>query len=290
LNGSDFLHTGSGGAIDLGFDDACNAYTVTMISGQDFLRQVTPSGDFTQYGGVTNLNMGEVAVLRVPGDEFGTVGAAGEVALTYICCASCGCRGGDPQGVARLDREGAARLPMVIAATPTAGSGPFGVIHLDTGPSGLTYGRDDALYVGNVMEVGDFVRADLSSGESSVVHRLESRVYAGATFGPNSLLVAVADHTIYRVDTRSDAREAWSTTEADVTSLVRDPFTGRVLISVRGGQIFEYSSRGVLLREFAMAPASGRAAYAPDGFLYYLVAGWPTTARVLRFELPSRLE
>ena len=140
------------------------------------------------------------------------------------------------------------------------------------------------------MVVGDFVRADLMSGESTVVHSFGSRVFASANFGPNSLLVAVADRTIFRADTRSDRREAWATTEIDVTSIVRDPFTGHVLITVRGGQIFEYTARGVRIRELARAPASGRAAYAPDGFLYYLVAGFPTMGRVLRFELPTRLE
>ena len=67
LNAADFLLGGDGGAIDLEFDDACNAYAVTVISGQDYLRQLTPDGTITVTGGVTNLDMGEVAVLREPG-------------------------------------------------------------------------------------------------------------------------------------------------------------------------------------------------------------------------------
>ncbi len=79
-------------------------------------------------------------------------------------------------------------------------------------------------------------------------------------------------------------------TEADVTSLVRDPFTGRVLVAVRGGEVWEYSSRGERLGVFASGGASGRIAYAADGYLYYMVVGWPTTPSVARFELPRRLD
>ncbi|MCA9611293.1 MAG: hypothetical protein KC586_00910, partial [Myxococcales bacterium] len=133
LNQDDFLLGGDGGAFDLEFDDACNAYVATMISGTDYLRQLAPDGMLTVWDGVTNLNMGEVAVLRAIGGEFGSDDDPGEVALTYVCCASCGCVGADPQGVARLDRAGEISLPMVVEATPSTGTAPWGSATLDTG-------------------------------------------------------------------------------------------------------------------------------------------------------------
>ncbi|MCB9613773.1 MAG: hypothetical protein H6722_15120 [Sandaracinus sp.] len=136
LNQDDFLLGGDGGAFDLEFDDACNAYAATMISGTDYLRQLAPDGTLTVWDGVTNLNMGEVAVLRAIGGEFGSDDDPGEVALTYVCCASCGCVGADPQGVARLDRAGEVSLPMVVEATPSTGTAPWGSATLDTGPTG----------------------------------------------------------------------------------------------------------------------------------------------------------
>ena len=289
MNAADFLRGGDGGALDLEFDDACNAYAVTTISGADYLRQLAPDGTLTTWTGVTNLNMGEVAALRLPGGEFGD-GSLGEVALTYVCCAACGCMGSDPQGVARLDREGTSSLPMVIVAMPSPGEGPFGVPALDTGPFGLTWGRDRRLYVGNVTTQGDVVRADLTTGATSEIHRLPGRVHASATFDPESLLVAIAGGAIHRISTDGPETALFAEAGEDVTSLVRDPFTGGVYVAVRSGAIIWFDRDGTRLGELDPAPsAPGRLAYAPDGFLYHLVPGFPSTAAVTRYVLPATL-
>lgn len=290
MNGDDFLRGGDGGAFDLEFDDACNAYAVTMISGTDYLRQLAPDGTLTVWDGVTNLNMGEVAVRRIEGDEFGTGDGEGQVALTYVCCATCGCVADDPQGVARLDRvDPTTSLPMVVTATPSQGMGPFDRAELDTGPYGLTWGRDNTLYVGNVTDQGDLVRADLDDGTSEEIHRLPARIHASAVFDRRSLLVAVDEGVIHRVATDASTREVWAEVGEDVTSLVRDPFTGRVYVSVTSARILEYGPTGTRLGEWAAPGERGRLAYAPDGYLYYLISGWPTRAEVLRFALPEAL-
>jgi len=287
MNMDDFLRGGDGGAFDLEFDDGCNAYIVTMISGPDYLRQLTPAGELTIWTGVTNLNMGEVAVLRRPGDEFGVGDALGEVALTYICCATCGCVSSDPQGVAHLDRVGMASLPMVVEATPSSGGGPWDVVLVDTGPYGLAYGRNDRLYVGNVTAQGDLVAANLTDGSTEEIHRLPARIHATAVFDDTSLLVALEGGDIHRVHVTSDVTAPWTSIGEDVTSIVRDPFTGHVYVSVASARILEYDPGGSLIGELAAPGEKGRMAYAPDGFLYYLVVGWPTRAEVQRFALPT---
>ena len=290
MNMDDFLRGGDGGAFDLEFDDACNAYVVTMISGTDYLRQLTPDGTLTIWTGVTNLNMGEVAVRRIEGDEFGTGEGEGQVGLTYVCCATCGCVSADPQGVARLDRvDPETSLPMVITAMPSPGEGPFQNSALDTGPYGLTWGRDNTLYVGNVTAQGDLVRADLDAGTTEELHRLPARIHASAVFDRHSLLVAVDEGTIYRVATDSERTEVWAEVGEDVTSMVRDPFTGRVYVSVTSARILEHAPDGTSLGEWEAPGERGRLAYAPDGFLYYLISGWPTRAEVLRYPLPETL-
>jgi hypothetical protein len=290
MNMDDFLRGGDGGAMDLEFDDACNAYIVTMISGPDHLRQLAPDGTLTTWTGVTNLNMGEVGVRRIAGDEFGTGDGEGQVALTYVCCAACGCVGADPQGVARLERPGPTTfLPMVIVAMPSQGEGPFQVPAFDTGPFGLTWGRDNRLYVGNVEAQGDLVEANLDAGSTRPVATLPARIHASATFGARTLLVAIEGGAIYRVGVDSGAFELWAELEQDVTSLVRDPFTGRVYVSESTSHILEYDARGTLLRVFGEPNESGRIAYAPDGYLYYVVPGYGTRAEVSRFELPQAL-
>jgi hypothetical protein len=150
------------GGID--FTDECIAWMVTLRSGTDYLRRLTPDGTLTEWAGVANLNMGEVKVLRrltapqltaplkllaepvappLPKEGYG------EVAITYTCCPTCGCQANPPQGVARLVEEDIVKpLPIVIIAKATQGTGPFGSTAADAGPQGLTWGADRVLYVG----------------------------------------------------------------------------------------------------------------------------------------------
>src|SRR5699024_10074004 len=115
------------GLVDLEFDPGCTAWGATLISGPDYLRSVTPRGTTGSLAGITNLSMGEVAVLqqvvtpRSGATPYG--GAMIDVSLGYICCSTCGCMlDSTPQGVARLDPVAMA-LPLVIPSqTFTDGS------------------------------------------------------------------------------------------------------------------------------------------------------------------------
>lgn len=286
MNMPDFVHGGDNGLVDLELDDACNAYGVTTISGTDYLRELAPDGTLTVHPGVTNLNMGEVAVLRPYTSEFET--APGEVALTYTCCLSCGCVGSDPQGVARLDREGAVRLPMVLTAVASDASGPFGIRVLDGGPFGLTWGRDRTLYVGNVAADGDVHRADLATGTSGEIARLPGRVHATSTFDGRTLLVAIAGGSLHLLAVDGAAQRPFAEVGQDVTSLVRDPFLGVVYVSRRDGSVVTLDARGGAAGELVAAGGEpGRLAYGPDGALYYLRTGFPLRPRIERIALPA---
>jgi len=150
--------------IGLDFADDCTAWMVTLRDGVDYLRRLTPADELTEWPGVSNLDMGEVKVLRSltipqlgvplpwtseprPPGEPTPVEGLGEVAITYTCIG--GCDGNDPQGVARLVEDDPQNpLPIVIVAAVTTGAGPFGVAVVDAGPQGLTWGIDRVLYVG----------------------------------------------------------------------------------------------------------------------------------------------
>lgn len=108
-------------------------------------------------------------------------------------------------------------------------------------------------------------------------------------FGARSLLVAIAGGAIHRVSTSSSTSELWAEVGEDVTSIVRDPFTGRVYVSVSSARVLEYDGDGAPIGEWQSPGERGRMAYAPDGYLYYLISGWPTTAEVLRYALPATL-
>ena len=155
----------------LDFADDCTAWMVTLRDGVDYLRRLRPDGELTQWPGVSNLDMGEVKVLRrltipqakaplpwsgEPPPPPQAVEGLGEVALTYICCANCGCALNPPQGVAHLVEDDPNQpLPIVITATTTQGSGPFMSKLFDAGPQGLTWGEDRVLYVGHGSEVAN---------------------------------------------------------------------------------------------------------------------------------------
>ncbi len=283
LNDPGFVH----GLVDLDFDLSCGAWAVTIISGQDYLRHVTPNGEISQVPGVANLNMDEVAALQGINATFG--GDALEVALTYTCCNSCGCASNPPKGVAWYDQANGT-LPLLIPAQISLyGEGPFHTTYLDEGPKGLTWGLQEALYVGNVQANGDFYTVDLATQTIGLVTTLPERVWAACPFDGNRLLVALADRTIRLLHTVDGAYTLFAEAANDVTSMVRDPFTGRVYVSFFGGEVWAYSSGGVALGLFAQGTQTGRVSLSPDGYLYHLNVAPDTAASVQRFELPGAL-
>jgi hypothetical protein len=287
------LSSCDGGIFDLDFDQACNAWGVTMISGPDYLRKIDPAGLVTEFVGVTNLNMGEVATIKGKEGEFG--GGLTDVSLSYICCSTCGCQisgsGGEPQGVAELD-PGTSTLPMRIPSTQyTTGAGPFGFYQLDTGPYGLAWGLDRVLYVGNIEQNGDFHALDLASNTKQVVATLTARVYAAAPFNRTRMVVGVAGGEVKLVPVLGAIGTVTPLIKLadEITSIARDPWSGRVYASLANLDIVSFSSNGTDLQIFQVAPALGRIALAPDGYLYHLTIGWPTQAEIVRWPLPDTL-
>jgi hypothetical protein len=286
------------GAFDLDFDEICNAYAVTMISGPDYLRQLTPGGVFTEWASTTNLNMGQVAVLRALAGEFKVIG---DIAATYICCATCGCieTGDDGRlGVVHLDRTSTTRpLPNVLPAKPSTGTGPFHSATLDTGPYALTWGADKNLYVGNVDVNGDYVRIDLGSTPptSTKLATFAARVIAATPYDRLRLLVATEGGKVFLMKTKEGTTTDFATMPGDVTSIKRDRFTGRVYaeVSTTPPQIFELSPDGKTQTLFQKPPRLGRIAIAPDGWLYHLsvypASGWKSTKdTIVRWALPAK--
>ncbi len=298
LNDFKFSRCGSvsscdGGIFDLDFDQKCNAYGVTMISGTDYLRKIAPSGTVTENAGVTNLNMGEVAAIQGKGGLFG--GGLQDVALTYICCATCGCvlsgSGGNPQGVASVDTSNGS-LPMKIPTVNfSSGAGPFGDSQIDTGPYGLTWGLDQVLYVGNVDANGDYHALDLSTQTKKVVATFAKRVIASAPFDTTRMMVGLEGGEVQLVPVlgKTGTPKTLIKLATHMTSLVRDPWSGRIYTELSDKSIVSFAEDGSDLKPFQTAPALGRIAIAPDGHVYHLTLGWPTKAEIVRWPLPTTL-
>jgi len=287
------LSSCDGGIFDLDFDQKCNAYGVTMISGTDFLRKIDTQGAVSEVAGVTNLNMGEVAAIQGKGGLFG--GDLEDVALTYTCCATCGCiltgSGGNPQGVAALDVQ-SGTLPMKIPTTKfSSGAGPFGSATLDTGPYGLSWGLDRVLYVGNVDANGDYHALDLATQTTKVVATFGKRVLASAPFDATRMLVGLEGGEVQLVPIlgKTGSPKTLVTLSTHMTSIVRDSWSGRVYAELSDKSIVSFAEDGSDLNVFQTAPALGRITIAPDGYLYHLTVGWPTAAEIVRWQLPASL-
>jgi hypothetical protein len=292
LNDPAFLH----GIVDLDFDNTCTAWGATLISGPDYLRSIAPDGTVASIAGVTNLNMGEVAILQhiaVPTSAtfpqpFDVPGL--DVSLTYICCASCGCQlSSTPQGVARLDPM-TSSIPLVIPSkTFTTGNGPFGAGVFDTGPAGLSYGTNRVLYVGNVDANGDYYRLDLDTKAQTLVTTFAARVHASAPFDAVTQIVALEGGELRLLRVTDGASTVLATSDAPVTGLVRDFFDGSIYVARRDGAIWRYDSAGQG-SVFQTAKNPARIAIAPNGWLYAVEVPPPfgdVTPTVERWQLPA---
>lgn len=302
---------------DLEFADDCTAWMVTLRSGTDYLRRLTPDGTLTEWGGVSNLNMGEVKVLKAvtppagisvgrPGAMRGASATAsgsatglvepgargveglGEVALTYTCCSSCGCFTDPPQGVARLVEDDPANpLPLVIESTITQGTGPFGAASADAGPFGLTWGIDRVLYVGNSTLNGEIVSADLDMGSQAALGSLGGRITAAAPVSAAHLLLAIEGGEIHRFNVRTGASELVADVMQDVTSLSHDAFDGSVYAGLRSLEVvvLDWSSGDVT--PFDVMPGLGRVTVSPNGQLWFSPVGYLDPNPISAWDLPD---
>ena len=268
------------------FADDCTAWMVTLRSGTDYLRRLRPDGELTEWPGVSNLDMGEVKVLRrltipqlheAPPVASGPVAppqpveGLGEVAITYTCIG--GCFGDIIQGVARLvEDDPDDPLPIVIPATETMGGGPFMAPVADAGPQGLTWGEDRVLYVGNSTANGEYNTADLVQATVAVVHNFPARVTASAPVSPAHLLVAVEGGALYRYNVLTKESALVTELGAHVTGLSHDSFSGLVYASMSSLEVLALEPFTGVFEVFATMPDKGRVAVSPSGKLYYVPA------------------
>ena len=303
---------------DLEFADDCTAWMVTLRSGTDFLRRLTPDGTLTEWGGVSNLNMGEVKVLKSvtppagigagapnglravspvpsPGsaNDLASPPAAGveglgEVALTYTCCSTCGCFVDPPQGVARLEEDDPMNpLPLVVEATVTQGSGPFGVASADAGPFGLTWGIDRVLYVGNSTANGDIVTADLEMGTQAALGTLPGRITAGAPISGAHLLLAIEGGDVYRFNVLTLGSTLVTSLGQDVTSLSHDAFDGTVYVGLGNLDVVALDPWTGDSSPFATMPGVGRVTVSPNGQLWFSPVGFLDPSPIAPWDLPN---
>jgi hypothetical protein len=293
---------------DLEFSDDCDAWMVTLRSGPDYLRRMTPGGVMTEWESVANLNMGEVKVLKVltpqappPPGDVGDItpssglpqtvggGTLGEVAITYTCCPTCGCFVDPPQGVARLLEGEPVPLPIVLPAVATQGTqGPFFNVPADAGPMGLTWGEDLRLYVGNSQANGNYDTVDLLGETQDFLLAFESRVTAAAPLTAVHLLIALDTGELLRFNTKTHQATPVYDFEVGVTGLSHDSFTGLVYASLSDLSVVAVDPFSAEITDFETMPNLGRVAVSPDGKLWFVPARFVVgNLSLIHWDLPG---
>lgn len=290
----------------LDFADDCTAWAVTVSGGQEFVRSLTSAGMLVSYGAIGDYDLGEVRVLRqltIPQikvappiasapEPIVPVEGFGEVALTYICCPTCGSCANNPaaRGVARLvEDDPNMPLPIVIYAEPTQGTGPFGQMHLDGGPQGLTWGEDRVLYVGNAGADGEYSSADLEAGTVTTLHTFAARVSASAPVSPVHNLVALLGGELYRFNVVTHEVEFVVDLMQDVTGLTHDAFDGHVYASLRNLEVVRMHPFTGAVASFQTMPALGRVAVSPSGNLWFTPVKYLNPGALMSWPLPTSL-
>lgn len=288
--------------VDLEFADDCTAWMATLRSGTDYVRRLETNGTVTEWAGVSNLDMGEIKVLKqliVPAEAAQIAGkkapdvpapveGLGEVAITYICIG--GCFVDPPQGVARLIEDDQQNpLPVVIPATTTTGDGPFGHFVIDAGPMGLTWGEDRVLYVGNSTENGELNTADLEAETVDVLANLPERIHAAASVSPVHLLVAIEGGSLYLFNTVTADLEFVVDIGSDVTSLSHDAFSGLVYAGLQSLEIAVVKPFTGEIEMFGMMPGKGRVTVSPNGELYFSPVKYIDPGVIVKWPLPATL-
>ncbi len=291
----------------LDFADDCTAWGVTISGGQEFVRRLTSAGEYVSFGAIGDYDLGEVRVLRhltvpqrtVLPDTVITaevtpthVEGYGEVAVTYVCCPTCGDCANNPlaRGVARLVEEDPNMpLPIVIPAEATQGTGPFGNNALDGGPQGLTWGNDRVLYVGNTSANGQFETADLEAGTVAPVLLFADRTTASAAISPVHLLVAVHPGMLYRLNTVTMESDFVVDLMSGVTSLSHDAFNGDVYASLANLEVVRVRPFTGDVEPFAVMPVIGRIAVSPAGSLWFTPVKYLNNVPLASWPLPTSL-
>ncbi len=289
---------------DLEFADDCTAWMVTLRSGTDFVRRLTPDGELTEWAGVSNLNMGEIAVLKsltppaaaalplglgahpLPPPE--PVEGLGEVAITYICCSTCGCFTDPPQGVARLVEDDMVQpLPLVIPAVATDATGPFGTAAADAGPFGLTWGIDRVLYVGNSTANGDLHTADLEQQTQALASMFAGRVSAAAPLTESHIALATLGGTLYRYNVHTATPTVVVELGQDVTNMSFDAFSGLLYVSLRDLSVITVDAFSGATAPFETMPGVGRVTVSPNGRLYFSPIGLLDAQPISSWDIPD---
>ncbi len=230
------------GVSDLQFDEDCNAWVTTLISGTDYVYRIDSAGTQTIYTGASNHNIGSIAL-----DPSGT-----GFAVSY-------------NNVGYLGVSSSASIPVVATGGYASGTN-FSNGYLREAASSMAWDSSGRIWMPNFGASGVLKRFT-ASGTGTTVTTMSGYIESVALDINEDLYVSVGA-TVYRVSA-AGSTSTYFTLPNTVLDMVFD-ITGELYVLTTANQIIVVDAGGTGSSTFATVGSEGKLAISPDGTLYHL--------------------
>jgi hypothetical protein len=230
------------GVSDLQFDEDCNAWVTTLISGTDYVYMIDSAGNRTVYTGTSNHNIGSIA-LDPTGSGF---------AVSY-------------NNVGYLGVSSGSSIPVVATGGYAVGSN-FSNGYLRQSASSMAWDSSGCIWMPNFASSGT-VDCYTSAGSGTTLATMSGYVESVALDINEDLYVSVGA-TVYAVSS-AGSTSAYFTAPDTVLDMVWD-ITGELYVLTKSNQIVLVDAGGSGSSVFATVGSEGKLAISPDGTLFHL--------------------
>ena len=238
------------GISDIAFDEDCNAWLPTLISGTDYVYAMESTGSTTVYTGTSNHNIGSVAL-----DPSGAGFAVGYNNVNYVGYST------------------SSSIPVIATSGSVSGSA-WSNSYLNSSPASIAFDSTGCIWVPNFSGSGTLDCIETDGTENNVLTGL-SYIESVALDSAETVHVSIGD-TIYEVDTVAGSVSAVFVASDTVLDFVFD-YNDDIYVETDAGEIELSPADGSASSTFDTVTGQGKLAISPDGYLVRVIP-WPVGA------------
>ncbi len=238
------------GISDIAFDENCDAWLPTLISGTDYVYRMDSSGSTTVYSGTSNHNIGSIAL-----DPTSSAFAVGYNNVNYVGYST------------------SSTIPVIATSSPVTGS-VWSNSYLDQSPASIAFDSTGCIWVPNFSGSGTLDCIETDGTENNVLSGL-SYIESVGLDSAETVYVAISD-TIYSVNTATGTLTTEFVAANTVLDFVFD-YNDDLYVENNSGEIELSPADGSASSTFATVSGQGKLAIAPDGYLVRVIP-WPVGA------------
>ena len=248
------------GIVDIVFDDDCNAWLPTLISGTDYVYELDASGNTTVYTGTSNHDIGSIAL-----DPSSSGFAVGYNNVNYVGYTT------------------SSTIPVILTSSNITGSA-WSNSYLNSSPSSIAFDSTGCIWVPNLSARGTLSCVE-TDGSSTVVLTASSYIESVGLDSSENLYVSVGD-TIYSVDQSAGTLTAEFVASGTVLDFVFD-YNDDLYVESNVGEIELAPADGSGSSTFATVSGQAKLAISPDGYLVRVIPNPVSPASYEEFPLPG---